>query len=141
MIFIGGFHFENVHAGARVATLPIRNASEELIMRKTKENLAKPPDKEFPESVESQETANEEHYELIGGENATEGMGTGYDADSPDDSDEEKLEAGADGPLTGDVEDPPTQLNTGKARRRKKRGVTPPHGPSNHPAARSPKTI
>jgi len=110
-------------------------------MRKTKENLAKPPNKDFAESVEAQETANEEHYEQIGGENATEGMGSGYDADQPEDSDEEKREASADGPLTGDVEDPPTQLNTGRARRKKKRSVTPPNSPSNHRGARSPKTI
>ncbi len=109
-------------------------------MRKTKVNLAKPPDKDLPESVEAQETANEEHYEAIGGERATEGVRPGFDADQPDDSDEEKLEATADGPLSGDVEDPPTRNPSGKAKR-KKRGVTPPHGLSNHPAARSPKTI
>ena len=110
-------------------------------MRRTKENLAKPPDKSIPESLEAQETANEEHYEEITGETATEGVGRGYDADQPGDSEEEKREASADGPLSGDVEDPPTQLNTGRARRKKKRGVTPPHGPSNHRGARSSKTI
>ena len=109
-------------------------------MRRTKENLAKPADPKLPETIEAQETANEEHYEEISGGNSTEGLGSGYDADQPGDSDEEKREAGADGPLSGDVEDPPTKNPMGKAKR-KKRGVTPAHGPSNHQAARSPKTI
>jgi hypothetical protein len=110
-------------------------------MRKTKENLAKPPDKEFMESREAQETANEEHYEEIGGESATEGVGPGFDADVPNgESEEEKLEATADGPLSGDVFDPPVK-KPGTSQRRKRRRVQAAHSRSNHPAARSPKTI
>lgn len=108
-------------------------------MRRTKESLAKPPDRSIPDTVDAQEAANEEHYEEIGGERATEGVGPGFDADAMD-TDEETREATADGPLSGDVFEPPTERPAGRPRR-KKRGVSPPHGPSNHPAARSSKTI
>jgi hypothetical protein len=110
-------------------------------MRKTKENLAKPPDRELMESREAQETANEEHYEEIGGESSTEGVGPGFDADVPGgESEEEKAESTADGPLSGDVFDPPI-TKPGKSKRRQRRRVQAAHSRSNHPAARSSKTI
>src|SRR4051812_5204801 len=85
--------FERIRTQSCVAFMCVPH-ERTLFMRKTKENLAKPPDKEFPESLEAQETANEEHYEEIGGESATEGVGPGFDADTPDgESEEEKAES------------------------------------------------
>lgn len=110
-------------------------------MRKTKESLAKPPAVlEDSQIREAEEMANEEHYEAIGGETSTEGVGVGYDEEGPDASESEKAEASADGPLSRDVTDPPFERPT-KHKGRKRKGVTLPHGRSNHRAAYSTKAI
>ncbi len=110
-------------------------------MRKTKENLAKPPAVlEDSQIREAEEMANEERYEAIGGETSSEGVGVGYDEEGPDASESEKAESSADGPLSRDVTDPP--FNKPRKRTPKKhRGITPPHGRSNHRAAYSTKAI
>ena len=107
-------------------------------MRKTKENSALPPRKGNSQSRDAQETANEEDYEANGGASSTDGVGPGYDADGPDASREEKAEATGDGPLSGDVSDPPTH-KPGKKKRRK--GIQPADGKSNHAAENSSKAI
>src|SRR4051812_35094706 len=116
----------------------LRHNARMLIMRKTKENLANPPKENDPEGREARETANEEHYEEIGGERSTEGVGAGFDDDTTtaDANEEEKAEATADGPLSGDVNDPPMKRIEHKSHK----GITPPESRSNHPAAHSPKT-
>jgi hypothetical protein len=109
-------------------------------MRRTKQNLALPP-KEGLESREAQATENDERYEAMSGEEATEGVGPAYDEDVPDASREEKAEATADGPLSGEISDPPNTNPLSRKGKRKKRGVKPPNSRSNHPAAHSPKAI
>ena len=118
---------ENTFPGTRLTT-----------MHKTKENSAKPHRKDGFESREAQETDNEERYEAMGGATSTDGVGPGYDADGSDASDEEKSESTGDGPLSGDVSDPPTK-KLGK--RMHKKGIQPADGKSNHAAENSSKTI
>jgi hypothetical protein len=108
-------------------------------MRKTKENIALTPKDGF-ESRESKETENEERWEAMNGEASTEGVGAGYDEDVADASFTERAEATADGPLSGDVTDPPATDQTRK-RKRKRRGIEPPDSRSNHPAEFNPKAI
>ena len=107
-------------------------------MHKTKENSARPPRKDEVESQEALEAGNEERYEAMGGASSTDGVGPGYDADGPDASDEEKAESTGDGPLSGDVFDPPTS-KPGKKKRKK--GIQPADGKSNHAAENSSKSI
>ena len=107
-------------------------------MHKTKENSAMPQRKGGFESRDAQETANEEHYEAIGGASSTDGVGQGYDADGGNATKEEKAEATGDGPLSGDVFDPPTQK---PGKKKQKRGVQRADGPSNHAAENSSKAI
>jgi hypothetical protein len=107
-------------------------------MHKTKENSALPPKKDGFESRDAQETENEEHYEAVGGASSTDGVGPGYDSDGPDASDEERAEATGDGPLSGDVFDPPASESGNKKRNK---GIQPADGRSNHAAENSLKSI
>lgn len=110
-------------------------------MRKTKENSALRIKGVAPDLREALETANEERAEAIGGENATEGLGNGFDAPGSDAEELDTAESSADGPVSGESNDPPFQPRTGRKKHEKKRGVTLPDGPSNHAAAHSSKTI
>ena len=108
-------------------------------MHKTKENSAKPSKSHDQNIRDADEMANEEDYEAVGGETSTEGVGRGYDADGPDASADEKAESTADGPLSGEVSDPPSTSPTKKKRRAK--GVQRADNRSNHAAANDTKSI
>lgn len=110
-------------------------------MRKRKENSIRPR-ADIPANVrDAVETANEERAAAIGGENATEGLGNGFD-DLGNEADESNQALGsADGPAAGESTDPPFTPRAARKKHAKKRGVTPPDGPSNHAAAHSSKTI
>src|ERR1039457_3812291 len=107
-------------------------------MRKTKENSAMPPKQGASESREAQETENEEHSDAIGGTSATDGVGSGYDTDGADPSEADKAEAGADGPLSGDIFDPSASNPLKKKRTGNIRSLD---SRDAHAAANSPKTI
>lgn len=112
-------------------------------MRKTKENLAHPARVGNSQMREAIETENEELYEAVGGETSTEGVGRGFDADGPDASEFEKSESTADGPLAGEVTDPPSKKRMGRGSKKKdrKHGIHPANSRSNHSAANSTKSI
>ena len=108
-------------------------------MHKTKENLANPSKSRDQDTRDADETANEENYEALGGETSTEGVGRGYDADGPDANATEKAESSADGPLSGELTDPPTESPLKK--KRAKSGVHRADNKSNHAAANNTKSI
>lgn len=110
-------------------------------MRKRKENLARPL-QDVPASIrDAIETANEERADALGGENATEGLGNGFDDSSAASDKQDRALESADGPASGESTDPPLLPRTGQKKRAKKRGVTPPDSASNHAAAHSSRTI
>jgi hypothetical protein len=108
-------------------------------MHKTKENSAHPSKSADQDTRDAEETANEENYEAIGGETSTEGVGRGYDADGPDASPTERDESSADGPMSGELSDPPSQSPRKKLR--KSKGVTRFSNHSNHAAENDTKSI
>ena len=111
-------------------------------MRKTKENSAHPARGGNSQIRETQATANEERYEAVGGETSTEGVGRGYDPEGADASGMEKSESSADGPLSGELSDPPTKKRLARGNGKdRKHGIRPPDGRSNHAAANSSKSI
>ncbi|HLX63433.1 MAG TPA: hypothetical protein VKX17_19335 [Planctomycetota bacterium] len=111
-------------------------------MRKTKESLAHPPQVGSEQMREAQETENEERYDAVGGETSTEGVGRGFDASGEEPSEFEKSESSADGPLSGEMSDPPMKKGMGRAKvKRRHKRIHPANSPSNHPAANSSKTI
>lgn len=77
-------------------------------MHKTKVNSAKPSKGHNQNIRDADEMVNEENYAAVGGETSTEGVGRGCDADGPDASADEKAESTADGPLSGELSDPPS---------------------------------
>ncbi|HLX65183.1 MAG TPA: hypothetical protein VKX17_28200 [Planctomycetota bacterium] len=108
-------------------------------MHKTKENLAKPSKSHDQNIRDAYETANEEDYEAIGGETSTEGVGRGYDAEGPDASPTEKAESTADGPISGELADSPSELPA--KRNRAQKGVQRADTKSNHAAVNNTKSI
>ena len=106
-------------------------------MRKTKESLSNPCKSTDQDIRDAHETEVEEQFESINGETSTEGVGPGFDDDPDGASKEEKAEASADGPVSQGSFDPPVR----KARKKKAKGVTPPHSKSNHAAAYNTKAI
>lgn len=110
-------------------------------MRKRKENLTNPATIGDSQIRDAVETANEERADAIGGETSTEGVGRGFDAEGADASEQEKAEASADGPVAGEMTDPPTTKRgvSGKKKSKKDR-IHPANSPSNHAAANSSKT-
>lgn len=110
-------------------------------MRKTKENSARPLTGVSSDVRDAVETANEERADAIGGENSTEGLGSGFDDADSDAERTDKAQSSADGPVSGASNDPPFEPRTGRKKRAKQRGVTLPDSPSNHAAAHSSKTI
>jgi len=109
-------------------------------MRKTKESLAHPATVSDSRIREAQEAENEEMYEAIGGETSTEGVGRGFDADAGGSSGLERAESTADGPMTGEMNDPPVDMPRRK-RKKSKHGIHRANSPSNHAAANSTKSI
>ena len=107
-------------------------------MRKKKENIAynAKRDPKIPET-DAMETEREQRMEEISGETSTEGVGPGFDSG---DREPEGFES-ADGPLSGEVMEPP-RIGRGHARKRKK-GQHPEEwrNKGNHIAARSSKKI
>ncbi len=111
-------------------------------MRKTKESLAHPSQVGDSQIREAQEEEIEERMEAIGGETSTEGVGRGFDAEDIPESELEKKESTADGPLSGEFTDPPVKMRTGRGKRKKnQKAVQPANSRSNHPAAFSTKSI
>lgn len=82
-------------------------------MRKTKENLARPMKGLSSDAREAFETENEERAAAIGGENATEGLGSGFDDPDGDSESLDKAQSSADGPVSGGSNDPPFEPRTG----------------------------
>ena len=108
-------------------------------MHKTKESLAKPSKSTDQDTRDAYETAIEEQYEAVGGETSTEGSGRGYDAEGPGASRMEMAESSADGPMSGERTDPPSELP--KSKKRTQRGIQRADNKSNHAAANNTKSI
>ncbi len=109
-------------------------------MRKTKENLAHPA-RGNAQMRDAAETANEERAEATGGALSTDGVGSGFDAEDAEDAEVETDEATGDGPMSGEMTDPPTTKRAEGTKKNRKHGLKPPHGKSNHAAANSSKKI